>query len=229
MAEEKKLSGCMSCLVTLFFLGLIAAMLLGAGGTATYMNREKIGGMIGITIPSIDELKAKFSKAVENAESGKGFSGSAGKMQQADTKKLKEELQRDDMMVLVSYSADWFEPCRQMKPDLERLAWKYGDKVVVLDIHIDEEQDLAKKEKVGMIPDFRLIYMGKELDRAAGNVPFSVLETMVMEHESVLEGSASRALVMPDGGVIEPGQKKWVPEGFSKTMPTGEPKKGSKE
>ena len=220
MAEKKK-NGCMNCLVTLFLLGLIAVMLLGAGGAAIYINREKVSEMIGVDIPSIEEAKEQLAKAVENAESGKGFSGSAGKLQQADFQKLKEELKRDDMLVLVSYSADWFEPCRQMRPELERLAWKYGDKVVVLDIHIDEEKELVKSQKVEIIPNYRLMYQGKELARAEGHVPFSILETMVMQHESALEGSASRALVMPDGGVIEPGSKKWVPEGFSKTMPTG--------
>jgi len=225
---EKKINGCMGCLVTLFLLGLIAVMLLGAGGAAIYINREKVSEMIGVDIPSLEEAKSQLNKAVRNAESGKGFSGSAGKLQQADFQQLKEELKRDDMLVLVSYSADWFEPSRQMQPELERLAWKYGDKVVVLNIHIDEEEGLAKSQQVGIIPSFRLFYEGKELARAEGQVPFSLLETMVMQHESVLEGSASRALVLPDGGVIEPGSKKWVPEGFSKTMPTGEPKKKSK-
>ncbi len=221
MAEKKK-NGCMSCLVTLVLLGVIAVMLLGAAGAMLYTNREKLG------IPSLEEMKKQLNEAVENAESGKGFSGSAGKLQQVDAQKLNEELKRDDVLVMVSYSADWFEPCRQMRPDLERLAWKYGDKVVILDIHVDEEPALAKKNKVEIIPNFRLMYQGKELAKAEGHVPFSVLETMVMQYEKVLEGSASRALVMPDGGVIEPGSGKWVPEGFSKTMPTGKPKQESK-
>jgi thiol-disulfide isomerase/thioredoxin len=223
MAEKKK-NGCVNCLVTLFLLGLIATMLLGAAGVVLYMNREKIGEMAGIDIPSVEEFKGEVDKAVKNAKSGKGFSGNAGKLQQGNAQLLGDAMKRDDMLVLVSYSADWFEPCRQMRPDLERLAWKYGDKVLVMDIHVDEEQDLAKKAKVEAIPDFRLMYKGEELARAEGNLPFSVLETMVMQHESALEASKSRALVMPDGGVIEPGAKKWVPEGFSKTMPTGKTK-----
>ena len=219
----------MSCLVTLFLLGLIATMLLGGAGVVAYMNRETIAEKFDLEIPTIEEAKAQFNQALENAEKGKGFSGNAGKLQAATAKILKEEAKRDDMMVLVSYSADWFEPCRLMKSDLERLAWKYGDKVVVLDIQIDDEQELAKRQKVGVIPDFRLLYQGQELARAKGQVPFSVLETMVLQHESVLEGAASRALVMPDGGVIEPSGKKWVPEGFSKTMPTGEPREDTKK
>ena len=114
-------------------------MLLGAGAAVVYMNREKFG------IPSIDEMKEQLAKAKKNAESGKGFSGKAGKLKQATAQELSKELKREDVLVLVSYSADWFEPCRQMRPDLERLAWKYGDLVEVVDIHIDEEQALAKK------------------------------------------------------------------------------------
>lgn len=224
MAGKKK-NGCTNCLVTLFLLGLIATMLLGAAGGVVYMNREKIGEMVGIDILSFAEYRDQLDEAVKNAESGKGFSGNAGKLQQADTQQVEEAMKRDDMLVLVSYSADWFEPCRQMRPDLERLAWKYGDKVAVLDVHVDEEQGLAKKAKVEVIPNFRLMYQGEELARAEGNLPFSVLEAMVMQHKSALEGSKSRALVMPDGGVIEPGSKKWVPEGFSKTMPTGKAEK----
>ncbi len=221
MAEQRK-NGCMNCLVTLFLLWLIATMLLGAGGVAVYMNREKISDLVGIDIPTVEEFREQVDDAVKNAQSGKGFSGNAGKLQQADAQLLEEAMGRDDMLVLVSYSADWFEPCRQMRGDLERLAWKYGDKVLVMDVHVDEERDLAKKAKVEVIPDFRLMYQGEELARAEGNLPFSVLETMVMQNESALENSENRALVMPDGGLIEPGGKKWVPEGFSKTMPTGE-------
>lgn len=218
MAERKKKS-CMACLVTLFLLGLIGTMILGAIGALAYVNREKLG------IPSLEEMQEQLDEAVENAESGKGFSGNAGKLKKANAQDLSEAMKRDDVLVLVSYSADWFEPCRLMKPDLDRLAWKYGDKVVILDIHVDEEQELAKREKVETIPDFRLMYQGKELARAEGYLPFSVLEAMVIQNEMALEGSRSRALVMPDGGVIEPVGKKFVPEGFSKTMPTGEAKK----
>jgi len=218
MAEEKK-NGCMSCLVTLVLLGVIGVMILGAGGGILYINREKFG------IPSIEEMKEQFAEAMENAKTGKGFSGNAGSLKQANAQELAEELKREDVLVLVSYSADWFEPCRQMTPDLERLAWKYGDKVVVLDVNIDEEQALAKKEKVGMIPDFRLMYMEKELARAEGPVPFSILESMVVQHEAALEGSRSRMLVLPDGGEIEPKSRKYVPEGFSKRKPGTESKK----
>lgn len=218
MAEKKK-NGCVNCLVTLILLGLIGTMILGALGTIAYMNREKLG------IPTIAEMQEKMDEAVENAESGKGFSGNAGSLKQVDTKEMLEEIKRDDVLVLVSYSADWFEPCRQMKPDLERLAWKYGDKVVVLDIHIDEEQALAQREKVETIPDFRLLFAGKELARAGGHLPFSYLENMVIQNEAALEGSSSRAIVMPDGGVIEPVKKGYVPEGFSKTRFKGEEKK----
>ena len=49
----------MSCLVTLFLLGLIAVMLLGAGGAAIYINREKVSEMIGVDIPSIEEADRK--------------------------------------------------------------------------------------------------------------------------------------------------------------------------
>ncbi|MCF6312605.1 MAG: thioredoxin family protein [Verrucomicrobiales bacterium] len=228
MAEKKK-NGCLSCLVTLFLLGLIATMLLGGIGVVAYMNRETIADKFDITIPTVEEAQKEFEKALKNAESGKGFSGNAGKMQQVDAAKLAEELKRDDMLVLVSYSADWFEPCRQMRPELERLAWKYGDKVSVVDVQVDEEQALVKKQKIEIIPHYRLMYMGKELASAEGHVSFSVLESMVNQFESVLEGSKSRALVMPDGGVIEPGGRKWVPEGFSKTMTTGESRKDAKK
>ena len=82
-----------------------------------------------------------------------------------------------------------------------------------------------KKEKVEMIPDFRLMYAGKELARAGGQLSYSALENMVMHYATALEGSRSRALVMPDGGVIEPAGRKFVPEGFSKNRPGTERKK----
>ena len=61
--------------------------------------------------------------------------------------------------VLVEFYAPWCVYCRRIAPALNLLAEQYLDKLVIGKINIDDEQELAIKEQIEVIPTL-VIYKG---------------------------------------------------------------------
>lgn len=64
--------------------------------------------------------------------------------------------------VLVEFSAPWCVYCRRINPAMERLAKQYEDRLLMAQINIDEEPDLAQQEMIELVPTL-LIYRGGEV------------------------------------------------------------------
>ncbi len=74
-----------------------------------------------------------------------------------------------------------------MRPQLAGLAKKHGDKVVVLKVNVDRQRTLTSMAGVRSIPDRRLFFGGRQLDRSVGGLSRVALERMVLKHEGVIE------------------------------------------
>jgi len=69
--------------------------------------------------------------------------------------------------VLVDFYADWCGPCRQLAPNLEKLAEsKKGVKIVK--VNVDKAKELSEKYKVRSIPMLMLFKDGKEAGKTVG-------------------------------------------------------------
>jgi len=70
--------------------------------------------------------------------------------------------------VLVDFWAPWCGPCRMAEPVLEELSKDYKDKVEIVKVNVDENQELAQKYQVMSIPTTILFKNGEELGRQIG-------------------------------------------------------------
>lgn len=72
------------------------------------------------------------------------------------------ELINSDKLVLVDFYADWCEPCKIMKPYLDDISITMSDKVSVVRINSDDNQQLCKELGVDALPLLQL-YKNKTL------------------------------------------------------------------
>lgn len=86
-----------------------------------------------------------------------------------------------DTPTVIDFYADWCGPCKAFAPQLTAFKKEMGDRVRVVKIDVDRNQELAGKLGVRSIPTL-MIYQGGELKyREAGARPISELRAKVSE------------------------------------------------
>ncbi len=75
-----------------------------------------------------------------------------------------EQLLQGSKPVLVDFWAPWCSYCRRIGPAYDSLAEKFGERVEVVKLNIDEEQALAQAESIEVIPTLILYKGGKAVD-----------------------------------------------------------------
>jgi thioredoxin 1 len=76
-----------------------------------------------------------------------------------------------DKVVLVDMWADWCGPCKMMEPVLEQIAEDYSEKIKVVKLNIDQNQETPQKFGVMNIPTLILFRNGEEIGRVVGAFP----------------------------------------------------------
>ncbi len=84
--------------------------------------------------------------------------------------------------VLVDFWASWCGPCQFMLPIFDKLARKYGDKMVFARLNVDENQAVAARYDVYAIPTFIVFKDGRPIDKAVGAVGEPGLERLIRKH-----------------------------------------------
>jgi thioredoxin 1 len=81
--------------------------------------------------------------------------------------------------VLIDFYADWCQPCKIQAPVLKEIATEYNNRLRVIKIDVDKNQEVSMKYQVQSIPTLILFHRGNVLWRQAGVVPKNNLKTVI--------------------------------------------------
>lgn len=115
-----------------------AGKMRSAGFTEVYELKGGIMKWIGAKLPVITA-----NSQLHNSASGM-------------TRQQFDEKINNSKLVLVDFYADWCAPCREIKPYLDEISEDMTDKVEIVRVNVDENQELCRELKIDGIPDLRL-------------------------------------------------------------------------
>jgi len=84
------------------------------------------------------------------------------------SKNFKREVLESKSLVMVDFWAEWCGPCKAVAPILDEVEKELGDKLKVVKINIEKEENLANKYSVRSIPTFIFFKKGKVVEQISG-------------------------------------------------------------
>ncbi|MDR2838318.1 MAG: tetratricopeptide repeat protein [Azonexus sp.] len=81
--------------------------------------------------------------------------------------------------VLVDFWAPWCEPCKVLKPMLEKLAAEYAGRFLLAKVNADENPELTQHFGVRSIPSVKALFQGQLVDEFNGALPESQLRAFI--------------------------------------------------
>jgi thioredoxin 1 len=85
-------------------------------------------------------------------------------------------------VVLVDFWAPWCGPCKMIAPVLEELDGEIGEKVKIVKLDVDENQETAAKFGVMSIPTLLVLKDGEVVDKVVGYQPKEALAGVLSKH-----------------------------------------------
>ena len=79
-----------------------------------------------------------------------------------------ENIIQSEKPVLIDFFATWCGPCKTLAPILKEVKDSLGDRISILKIDVDKNQELASKYQVRGVPTMVLYQNGKQLWRQSG-------------------------------------------------------------
>lgn len=83
---------------------------------------------------------------------------------------------------LVDFYADWCGPCKMMKPILDDLKQRVGDRARIIKIDVDKNPELAAAYQVQGVPTLAIFSDGQLKWRQSGVQQAAVLEKLIDQY-----------------------------------------------
>jgi thioredoxin 1 len=79
-----------------------------------------------------------------------------------------QKLISSETPVLVDFFATWCGPCQMLSPILKQVKDNIGDRITIVKIDVDKNQEIASKFNVRGVPTMMLFQNNKQLWRQSG-------------------------------------------------------------
>lgn len=83
--------------------------------------------------------------------------------------------------VLIDFFATWCGPCQMLGPILKQVKDSLGDRVSIIKVDVDKNQELAAMQQVRGVPTMMLYQKGQQLWRQSGVLSKEELIQIILE------------------------------------------------
>lgn len=83
---------------------------------------------------------------------------------------------------LIDFYADWCAPCKTMSPIIDELSKKFEDKIKIVKINIEYNEEMVNEFNVVSLPNFVFLDNGKLVEQFAGSISSDKLEKKIEKH-----------------------------------------------
>jgi thioredoxin 1 len=95
---------------------------------------------------------------------------------------FESEVLKADKLVIVDFWAEWCGPCKMIAPLLDEVAKELPDKVKIVKVDVEQEQQLAQQYGIYNIPTLLFFKGGTVTDQVMGTTAKKVLVEKINSH-----------------------------------------------
>ena len=92
-----------------------------------------------------------------------------------------QDIINSDKPVLIDFFATWCGPCQMLGPVLKQVKDSLGDRVSIIKVDVDKNQELAAMQQVRGVPTMMLYQKGQQLWRQSGVLSKEEIIQIILE------------------------------------------------